>query len=91
MHLRELLKETILLLISLHVIYFLLPKWTKRFIRSVTKIAMRLELEVFNYAKKAYKNNCKNKKVIPKEQEQPSNIIYITYPNGKIKSYRKAK
>ena len=44
------------------------------------------------YAKKHYKEYYKqNKKTIPTAKEQPSNVITITYPNGTVKKYPKAK
>ena len=93
MHLGQLLKETILLLITMKVIYFLLPKWLKRTIRGITRLVSMCFKEVTQYADKAFRDYYKqNKKAIPKSKEQPlSNVITITYPSGKIKEYRKAK
>lgn len=93
MHLRQLLKETILLLIATNVIYLLLPRWLKRTLKLVTRLVSMCFKEVTQYAEKAFRDYYKqNKKAIPKSKEQPlSNVITITYPSGKIKEYRKAK
>lgn len=92
MHLSQLLKETIILLIAVNVIWLLLPRWTKRTIKGVTRLVRAIFKEVDVYAKRAFKSlNKQNKKAIHKVQEQPSNVITITYPNGIIKKYPKAK
>ena len=91
-NLGELLKETILLLITLNVIYFLLPRWTKRLIKGFTKFISRRVKEVTLYAKKHSKNYYKqHKKATLKSIEQPLNVITITYPNGRVKRYPTAK
>ena len=92
MHLVQLLKETILLLITMKVIYFLLPSWLKRTLKLVTRLVSMCFKEVTHYAEKAFKDYYKqNKKAIPKSKEQPLNVITITYPDGRVKSYPKAK
>lgn len=92
MHLGQLLKETIILLISMNVIWLLIPRWIKRTIKGVTRLVWAIFKEVDIYAKRAFKSlNKKNKKAIPKVQEQPLNVITVTYPNGNIKKYPKAK
>ena len=92
MHLGQLLKETLVLLITMKVIYFLLPKWIKRTIRGITRLVSMCFKEVTHYAEKAFRDYYKqNKKAIPKAQEQPLNVITITYPDNKVKEYRKAK
>ena len=88
----QLFKETILLLITMQVIYFLLPRWTKRLIKGVTKFIGRRVKEVTIYTKKCYRKAYKQrKKATLKSIEQPSNIITITYPNGRVKRYPTAK
>lgn len=93
MHLGQLLKETILFLITMKVIYLLLPIWLKRAIRGITRLVTMCFKEVAHYAESAFKDYYKkNKKAIPeKRKEQPSNVITITYPDGRVKSYPKAK
>lgn len=92
MHLVQLLKETILFLITMKVIFLLLPKWLKMTIRGITRLVIMCFKEVTHYAERAFRDYYKqNKKAIPKSKEQPLNVITITYPNGKVKEYRKAK
>lgn len=92
MHLGQLLKETILFLITMKVIFLLLPKWLKMTIRGVTRLVSMCFKEVTHYAERAFRDYYKqNKKAIPKSKEQPLNVITITYPDNKVKEYRKAK
>ena len=93
MHLGQLLKETILFLITMKVIFLLLPRWLKRTLKGITRLVSMCFKEVTHYAERAFRDYYKqNKKAIPKKsKEQPSNVITITYPNGKVKEYRKAK
>ena len=92
MNLWQLIKELILLLVATHVIWFLLPRWTKRSIKGITKLVYKGSRNITLYAKKHYKEYYKqNKKAIPLRKEQPSNIITITYPDGTVKRFRKAK
>lgn len=92
MKLGQLLKETILFLITTKVIFLLLPKWLKMTIRGITRLVIMCFKEVTHYAERAFRDYYKqNKKAIPKSKEQPLNVITITYPNGKVKEYRKAK
>lgn len=93
MHLGQLLKETILLLITMKVIYFLLPRWLKRTLKGITRLVSMCFKEVTHYAERAFRDYYKqNKKAVPKSKEQPlSNVITITYPDNKVKEYRKAK
>lgn len=88
----QLLKETILLLITMNVIYFLLPRWLKRTLKGITRFVSRRVKEVILYAKKHSNNYYKQrKKATLKSIEQPSNVITITYPDGRVKTYPKAK
>lgn len=88
----QLFKETILLLISMNLIYLLLPRWTKRLIKGVTKFIGRRVKEVTIYTKKCYRKAYKQrKKATLKSIEQPLNVITITYPNGRVKRYPTAK
>lgn len=88
----QLFKETILLLISMNLIYFLLPQWTKRLIKGVAKFIGRRVKEVTIYTKKCYRKAYKQrKKATLKSIEQPSNVVTIIYPGGRVKTYPKAK
>ncbi len=92
MHLGQLLKETILLLITMKVIYFLLPRWLKRTLKGITRLVSMCFKEVTHYAERAFRDYYKqNKKAVTKSKEQPLNVITITYPDGRVKSYPKAK
>lgn len=92
MHLGQLLKETILLLIATNVIYLLLPSWLKRTLKLVTRLVSMCFKEVTQYAERAFREYYKqDKKAVPKSKEQPLNVITITYPDGRVKSYPKAK
>ena len=92
MHLGQLIKEIIILLVATHVIWFLLPRWVKKSIKGITRLVYKGSKSITLYAKKHYKEYYKqNKKTIPTAKEQPSNVITITYPNGTVKKYPKAK
>ncbi len=92
MHLGQLLKETILLLIATNVIYLLLPRWLKRTLKGITRLVSMCFKEVTQYAERAFREYYKqDKKAVPKSKEQPLNVITITYPDGRVKSYPKAK
>ena len=92
MHLGQLMKEIILLLMATHIIWFLLPRWVKKSITGITRLVYKSSKSITLYVKRHYKEYYKqNKKVIPPRKERPSNVITITYPNGTVKKYPKAK
>ena len=92
MNLWQLMKEIILLLVATHIVWFLLPRWIKKSIKGITRLVYKSGKATTLYAKKHYKTYYKqNKKTIPAAKEQPSNVITITYPDGTVKKYPKAK
>lgn len=89
---KELLKETIVLLVTVNVIWFLIPRWIRNGIKRFNKLVYKGGRGMTRYAKKHYRTYYKqHKKATPKVQEQPSNIVTIIYPNGTIKQYPRAK
>lgn len=87
---KEVLKELLIFLVMVQVVYFLIPRPLKRVIRSCTKYLGRGLKGITRYAKMHINYLNKDKKVTPVRMEQPSNVIKVIYPNRRVKKYYKA-
>lgn len=86
---KDVLKELLIFLVMMQVVYLLIPRPLKSIIRGCTKCLGRGIKGITRYAKTHINYLNKDKKVTPVSVEQPSNVIKVIYPNRRVKKYYK--
>ncbi|MGN9160054.1 hypothetical protein [Clostridium sulfidigenes] len=86
---KDVLKELLIFLAMVQVVYFLIPRSLKMIIKGIAKCLGRGLKGITRYAKSHIYYLNKEKKVTPVQMEQPSNVIKVIYPNHKVKKYYK--
>ncbi len=86
---KEVLKELLIFLVMVQVVYLLIPRPLKSVIGGCTKCLGRGIKGITRYAKTHIYYLNKEKKATPIPVEQPSNVIKVIYPNHKVKKYYK--
>lgn len=88
---KEVLKELLIFLVMMQVVYFLIPRSLKKIVKGCTRVLYKGLKGIIRYTSKCIVNCInKDKKVTPVGMEQPSNVIKVIYPNHKVKKYYKA-
>jgi len=87
---KDVLKELLIFLAMVQVVYFLIPRPLKKIVRGCTKCLCKGLKGITCYTSKCIVNSInKEKKVTPVSVEQPSNVIKVIYPNRRVKKYYK--
>lgn len=88
---KEVLKEILIFLVMVQVVYFLIPRPLKKMIKVLTKCLSRGIKGITRYANMHINYLKQRKKVTPVQMEQPhESVIKVIYPNRRVKKYYKA-
>lgn len=88
---KEVLKELLIFLVMVQVVWFLVPRSLKKLILGTIKVLSKGYKGTSYHVKECVNKNLKQrKKVTPVDLEQPhGNVIKVIYPNRCVKKYYK--